>query len=988
MTFHPIIAEWFAKRFDAPTQPQTLGWPHIVVGENTLIAAPTGSGKTLAAFLACIDRLFRLGIQGTLQQETHVVYVSPLRALSNDMHRNLEQPLFEIQQCAADAGIEVPEIQVGLRTGDTSPSRRATLVRRPPHILVTTPESLYLLLTSVRGRESLRHVNTVIVDEIHALVRDKRGSHLSLTLERLQALVAESTHEPLQRIGLSATQKPIGRVAKFLTGARAETVASPCAIVNVGHERVLDLAIEVPDSELQAVCSVEQWANVNEQLVELIKEHRSTLVFVNTRRLAERVTHRLTELLGEDVVSSHHGSLATKRRLDTERRLKSGQLKAVVATASLELGIDVGYIDLVVQIGSPRSIAAFLQRIGRSGHALGLVPKGRIVALSRDELLESMALIRAVKCGTLDASRMPEAPLDILAQQIVAELVGREWNADELYAQFRRAYPYRALPREDFERTLEFLSEGITHHQGRSRALVHYDRVGKRLKSRKAARIVATCNGGAIPEIGSFRVVTEGDGIVVGSLDEDFAVESSSGDIFLLGNTSWRILYVRGGDVTVSDAHGAPPTVPFWRGEAPGRTVELSATISELRESLERQLSEMTHDQMSAQLAADTHCSIATAAQVVNYIATQNSAMGLVPTQKRVVFERFFDETGGMQLVVHAPFGGDICRAWALAMRKRFCVSFDFELQATADDNGFILSLGPQHSFPIESLFPMLTRNNVRELIEQALLFHPMFQTRWRWNVTRALQVDRMNSGKKVPPALQRFRSDDLLTAVFPKLTGCQEEHSGAHEIPDHPLMNQTVHDCLHEALDLDGLYDVLDNIQSGQITLIARDTREPSPFSYELLNSNAYAFLDGGEIQERRARAVSNRRSISVDEIGDLAWLDPAAIDQVRAEAQAIVRDADELHDMLLSRILLPETDMPTEWRDWIGELARQQRAASFEMDDGRAAWFAAERLHAIRALFPLARPNPQIESPEGVRTDWSSIDARVAIVRGSTLR
>ncbi len=736
--FHPLIQQWFRTRFAGPTEPQQRGWPHIATGRHTLIAAPTGSGKTLTAFLAAIDRLLKLALAGELEQRTYVVYVSPLRALSNDMHRNLEAPLDEIMQLAAETGLQVPPIRIGLRTGDTTPSQRAALVRKPPHILVTTPESLYLMLTAEKSRAKLNAVETVIVDEIHALVRDKRGSHLSLTLERLQAWC----ERPFQRVGLSATQRPIEDTARFLVGYQTRDESQlPCEIIDVGHQRELDLAIEIPPSELGAVCMHEQWAEVNERIAELINSHRSTLIFVNTRRMAERITHLLTELMGEDAVSSHHGSLAANLRLDTEQRLKEGKLKAVVATASLELGIDIGYIDLVIQIGSPRSIATFLQRVGRSGHSLGLIPKGRLFALTRDELYECMALLRAVRGGRLDRIPIPKAPLDILAQQVVAEVAVKEWNTDELFAAFRRAAPYHELSRADFDEVVRFLSEGVAHANGRSRVFLHHDQINRRLRPRPGARMAATMNGGAIGEVASYRVVAEPERTVVGTLDEEFAAESQAGDIFLLGNTSWRIQYVRGGEVTVTDAHGAPPSIPFWRGEAPGRTLELSAEVSRLREELEPLL----HDEESAAewLIAETGISPEAAAQAVTYAAAQKAALGLLPTGKRVVFERFFDESGGMQMLIHAPFGGRINTAWGMALRKRFCRSFDFELQATADDNGIILSLGPQHSFPLESMFGMLNPQTARNLVEQADLEVPTFQIRWRSRVTRSpLAVD------------------------------------------------------------------------------------------------------------------------------------------------------------------------------------------------------------------------------------------------------
>jgi len=780
----------------------------------------------------------------------------------------------------------------------------------------------------------------------------------------------------------------------------------------------------------------EQWAEINARLCELIQSHRSTLIFVNTRRMAERVTHQLTQLLGEDAVSSHHGSLAADRRHDTEQRLKTGRLKAVVATASLELGLDIGYIDLVVQLGSPRSIATFLQRVGRSGHALGLVPKGRLFALTRDELLEAMALVRAIRAGRLDAIVIPVAPLDILAQQIVAEVACGEWGTDELFALFRRAWPYRMLSRTDFDRVVQFLSEGISSSAGRGRVYLHHDQVGRRVRARPGARIVAATNGGAIPEIASYRVVAEPEQTVVGTLDEDFASESQAGEIFLLGNTSWRILHVRGNDVTVADAKGAPPSIPFWRGEAPGRTYELSEEVSRLREELEQRLDDPAVENW---LAAECCVTAAAAHQAAEYVRAQKAAIGLVPSQRRIVFERFFDETGGMQMVVHAPFGARINKAWGLAMRKRFCRSFDFELQATADDDGFVLSLGPQHSFPLESMFGMLNTRNVRALLEQALLAVPTFQTRWRWNVMRALLVQRFRDGKKVPPALLRFRADDLLTAVFPKLTGCQENVTGDLELPDHPLTLQTMHDSLQEAHDLDGLWCVLEQIEQGKIELVPRDTREPSPFCYELLNADPYAFLDGGEIAERRTRAVATRRSLTVESLGDLGRLDPEAIERVIEEARPLVRTDDELHDVLLSRVVVrafesaasatssafpplrkggaggvasyetfapPPQPSPTRgdgeytelagsesspafdtvlWHPLYTALAADRRATTIRRAGRAPLWAAAERLPAVLAAFPDAIAEPPLDVPEGVRRDWTAEEARVAMVRGS---
>ena len=986
--FHPVVVQWFQSRFAGPTEPQVEGWPHIHAGRDILIAAPTGSGKTLTAFLSAIDRLLRLAEAGELSDGIRVVYVSPLRALSNDMHRNLQQPLDEILALAAQSGLHIPQIRVGLRTGDTTASKRAAIVKHPPHILVTTPESLYLMLTSTRSRDVLKTVETVIVDEIHALVRDKRGSHLALSLERL----AEICPRKLQRIGLSATQRPIDQIAQFLVGVPNDrSIAAMPVIIDIGHQRQLDLGIETPSSDLGAVCMHEQWAEVNTRIVELINSHRATLIFVNTRRLAERLTHQLSEILGEDAISSHHGSLAYKHRQDTEHRLKSGQLKAVVATASLEMGIDVGYIDLVLQIGSPRNISTFLQRIGRSGHALGLTPKGRLFALTRDELIECMAMIRAIRQGNLDMIPIPAAPVDVLAQQIVAEVACQEWSSDELFALCRRAAPYRNLERATFDRVVGFLSEGLTPSAGRGRVFLHHDQVQRRLRARPGARMAAIANAGAIPEVFSIRVITEEDHTTVGTVDEHFGSETQAGDIFVLGNTSWRVRYLRGGDLFVSDAGGAPPSIPFWQGEAPGRTAELSAAVSLLREELERRVVDLTV--AKEWLIAEASVTPDAARQAVEYAAAQKAAIGLLPTCRRVVFERFFDESGGMQLVIHAPFGTRITRAWGLAMRKRFCGSFDFELQANADDDGIVLSLGPQHSFPLESMFPMLNCRNVQALFEQAILIVPIFLNRWRWNATRALQIPRSRNGKKVPPALQRFRSEDLLTAVFPKLTGCQENVVGDIEIPDDPLVQQTMDDCLHEAHDMEALKEVFAAVERGEIEFIARDTREPSPFSYELLNANQYAFLDGGEAAERRARAVTTRRSLSVDDVRDLGRLDAAAIAHVIADAQPLIRNADELHDSLLSRILLP-VEEGVEWSGWFQELAIQGRATlvTFSMQGmpaekkvrSRRAWAATERVPAVLAAFPDSRLAPDVIVPPGVRREWECTGARVAMVRG----
>jgi ATP-dependent Lhr-like helicase len=983
--FHPLVDAWFAERFAAPTDPQERGWREIAAGRHTLIAAPTGSGKTLAAFLVCLDGLVRRWTAGELEDKTYVVYVSPLKALSNDIHRNLEEPLAELAERFEAAGYGKLPIRAMVRTGDTPASQRQAMLRRPPHILVTTPESLYLLLTSEKSRQMLRGVETIIVDEIHALVRDKRGSHLALSLERLEALCAR----PPVRIGLSATQRPIDTIARFLVGMgrdlpSEESETPNCSIIDGGHVRELDLGIETPPSELSAVCSNEQWAEIYARLTELVATHRSTLVFVNTRRLAERVALHLGELLGADAVASHHGSLSRALRLSAEQRLKSGELKAIVATASLEMGIDIGYIDLVCQIGSTGNIATFLQRVGRAGHALHKIPKGRLFPLSRDELIESLALVRGVRKGGLDAIQIPDAPLDILAQQIVAAVACEEWDENELYALCRRAWPYRNLSRQDFDTIVHMLSEGVAPTAKRG-AYLHRDLINGRLRARRGARLAAITSGGAIPETAQYRVIAEPDRTFVGAVDEDFAVESLAGDVFLLGNTSWRVLYVRGGEVAVRDAEGAPPSIPFWLGERPGRTPELSSEVSQLREELATAVAQGPEaiDEASRMLQSECGATEWAAEQALRYVEIQLAAMGLVPTTEQIIFERFFDESGGMQLVIHAPLGSRINRAWGLALRKRFCRSFDFELQASADDDGIVLSLGPQHSVPIENLFKMLNSENVARLLEQALLAVPMFQVRWRWNLTRSLVVLRQQNGKRVPPHMQRFRSDDLMAAVFPETVGCLENHSGDVVIPDHPLVRQTMHDCLHEALDVDGLVGLLTRVGEGRVRFVGRDTREPSPFSYELLNANPYAFLDGAPLEERRVRAVATRRTLSPDDLRDLARLDPDAVAQVRSEAWPLVRSADELHDALLNLVTIDVLEAAA-WQPWLDELIAAGRATRVVRPQGRVLWIAAENWPIIQSAFNDAQADPPVSLPERLLRQVERAEAWMALVRG----
>ena len=933
---HPLVREWFVNKFGTPTEPQEQGWPQILARRNTLICAPTGSGKTLAAFLACIDGLVRKAIAGDLLDQTEVLYVSPLKALSNDIQKNLDAPLGEILQLARERGYLMPEIRTAVRTGDTLMHERRKMLDHPPHILVTTPESLYILLTAAKSREILRTVTTLIVDEIHAVADDKRGAHLALSLERLEAL----TPQPPVRIGLSATQKPIELVGQFLVGSERPAPV----IVEVAQRRQIDLAVEVPSSELGPIASNEMWDEIYARIAKLVQEHRSTLIFVNTRRLAERVGHNLAALLGEDAVASHHGSLSRQRRLAVEAKLKAGEIRALVATASLELGIDIGTVDLACQIGSPRSIAVALQRAGRSGHWRGAVPKCRFFATTRDELIECGALVRSMRRGELDQLQIPEAPLDVLAQQIVAACAAEDWQEDDLYTLVRRAFPYRNLPRKDFDEIVAMLSDGIAARRGRYGAYLHHDQVNHRLRGRRGARLAAITSGGAIPDNALYTVIAEPEGVVIGTVDEDFAVESLRGDIILLGNSSWRIRRVQSGSVLVEDAHGAPPNIPFWLGEAPSRTMELSQQVAAIREHVsqltataapksvaaaanglrsessadvpagilrlrpQQEPNSTPEENLDFPLPPSNHEPIAQGAQhsaaaaimflreecgmdqpgaeqTVEYIIAGRAVLRAVPTQQTIIAERFFDESGGMQLIIHAPFGGRINKAWGLALRKRFCRSFNFELQAAATENGINISLGEQHSFPLADVFHFLHSESVEELLEQAVLASPIFGTRWRWAAGRSLALLRFMGGKKVPPQIQRMRSDDLLAAVFPEAAACQENIEGDIQIPDHPLARETMKDALREAMDIDGLKQVLADIASGKINCLAVETPVPSQFSHEILNANPYAYLDDAPLEERRARAVEMRRTLPESVLSEIGRLDPAAIAEVREE-------------------------------------------------------------------------------------------------------
>lgn len=981
--FHPAVAGWFSRSFPAPTPAQAAAWPLIRAGRSTLVAAPTGSGKTLTAFLAAIDGLVQQGLaEGGLADATRVLYVSPLKALSNDIHINLEKPLAGITTELARLGLPALEIRTAVRTGDTPQAERNAMRKRVPHILVTTPESLYVLLGSASGREMLADVQSVIVDEIHAIAGNKRGSHLALSLERLEALC----NRPLVRVGLSATQKPIDAVARFLVG-----VERPCEIVDIGHGRARDLALEVPPVPLEAVMSNDAWALVYDRLAALAGEHRTTLVFVNTRRMAERTTRHLAERLGAEVVAAHHGSLAREQRLSAEQKLKRGELRVLVATASLELGIDIGDVELVCQLGSPRSISAFLQRVGRAGHQVAGVSKGRLFPSSRDDLIECAALLDAVRRGELDTLKIPDTPLDVLAQQIVAEVACREWEEEALLQLFRRAMPYAAVDDATFQALLRMLAEGYTTRHGTRGAYLHRDLATRSLRGRRGGRLTALTSGGTIADNADYAVLLEPQGLNIGTVNEDFAVESLAGDVFQLGNTSYRILKIESGRVRVEDAQGMPPSIPFWLGEAPGRSDELSFAVARLRDEIDRRLAEGAAvgrvdlspaiDWLTGTLGlAET-----AARQIVEYLARARSALGALPTQQRLVMERFFDESGGTQLVIHSPYGSRINRAWGLALRKRFCRTFNFELQAAATEDAIILSLSTSHSFPLAEVWRYLHSASAEQVLIQALLDAPLFGVRWRWIATTALALPRMAGGRKVAPQLQRMKSDDLLATVFPDQVACLENIVGEREIPDHPLVRQTLDDCLHEAMDSEGWLALLRRMEGGEVELLARDLPTPSPLAMEILGARPYAFLDDAPLEERRTQAVLARRWSDPESADDLGALDPEAIAAVREEAWPEARSADELHEALtaLGCIAEAETAAQPQWGEWLAELARGGRATRMQVAHDRVLWLPLERLMLLRAVYPQAPFQPHLQAPGGYDQPIEEEAALVELIR-----
>jgi ATP-dependent Lhr-like helicase len=734
-------------------------------------------------------------------------------------------------------------------------------------------------------------------------------------------------------------------------------------------------------------------------------------------------------------IAAHHGSLAKELRFDAEQRLKRGELKALVATASLELGIDIGDVDLVCQLSSPRSINAFLQRVGRSGHAVGGTPKGRLFPLSRDDLVECTALLDSVRRGELDRLKIPNLPTDVIAQQIVAEVAARDYGDTELYELLRGAYPCRDLTRAAFDDIVRMLAEGFATRRGRQGALLYHDAVNHTLRGRKGARLTAITSGGAIPDTADYQVMLEPEGVLVGTVNEDFAVESLAGDVFQLGNSSYRIIRVERSTVRVEDARGEAPTIPFWLGEAPGRTDELSSAVSRLRNELAARLADVNSGRRTADgeeeavsgsrlavsqsapgallppapspqspalhwLTNEVGLSDAAASQVIAYLASAHAALGCLPTQQTIVFERFFDEAGGMQLVIHSPYGSRINRAWGLALRKRFCRTFNFELQAAATEDTIILSLTTAHSFELIDVAKYLHPNTAREILIQALLAAPMFTTRWRWDASIALALPRFRGGKKVPAPLARMNAEDLLAAVFPDQVACGENLVGDIVVPDHPLVQQAVRDCLEEAMDIEGFERLLKGLSSGEILVAARDLTEPSPLALEVLSARPYAYLDDAPLEERRTQAVMSRRFIDPESAADIGKLDSEAIARVRKEAWPDASTADELHDALLWLTFVTDEEAQREpsWPALLHELMTRRRATKLRGRRARGAGpgseapissdpgivSTAERLPLFAAIFPGATFDPPLTVPPTHMKEWEREDALREVVRG----
>lgn len=889
--FNQVIKQWFANRFESPTPVQQAAWTKISSGKDILLSAPTGSGKTLAAFLSAINQLYEG--QANALTGLKVIYVSPLKALSNDININLQTPISEINALSGNSVV----ITAAVWTGDTAAYEREKIKKKPPHILVTTPESLYNIVTSKAGRAIMTGIETVIIDEVHSLASNKRGAHLLLTLMRVEALAIRRP----QRIAISATQRPIERMRRYVLHPDHSEV------VNLGHKREMDLSMQLPDSPLAPIMSNEQWAEVYEKLAQAIKQHATTLVFVNNRRLAERVAKHLAERVGEDVVTAHHGSLAKAHRLQAEQDLKAGKLKAIVATASLELGIDIGDVDLVCQLGSPGSIQAFLQRVGRSGHGVNRTPKGLIFPLTIDDLLESTALFRAIDNDQLESTEFPQQPLDVLAQQIVAEVSQHNWKAKQLYYLFKEASLYNDITEAQFYQVIQMLADGYSGRSTYQKALIFFDESNDELRPRRAASLTALLNGGTIPDQFDYDVRLLPEDLKIGTLNEDFSFDSIPGDIFQLGNHSYRILKVQTGTVFVEDAAGQPPNIPFWFGVQMWRSDELSHAVSELRVDLDGYINDKTSIEEIDKILPLNAIGLQ---QLLNYTQKSKDVLQVFPSQQDIVVERFFDGNDDMHLVIHSVYGSRVNRAWGLALRKKFCRQFNFELQAAALEDALILSLSSTHSFELETIQGYLNAGSVRDVLIQALLDTPFFVTQWRWNATVALAVKRRRGDKRVLPQFQRNEAEDLVAEIFPDQIACAENIAGSRTVPDHPLVEQTIKDCTEGIMDVCKLADILKNIDTGAINIHYVDSHTPSPTSLAIINARNYAFLDEAPAEERRTLAVQSQ---SLDQSFAHQNINHKDIESFNQKVKPKVRDLDEIEEYVyFMGLLWPDEALP----------------------------------------------------------------------------
>jgi ATP-dependent helicase Lhr and Lhr-like helicase len=939
--FSPKTRRWFEQAFAAPTPAQTLGWPAIARGGHTLIQAPTGSGKTLAAFLYGIDRLDPEPGRGL-----RLLYVSPLKALNYDIERNLRGPL---------AGLD-SELRVAVRTGDTPQKERAAMLREPPDILITTPESLFLLLTS-RARELLRSVETLIVDEVHAVAGTKRGAHLALSMERLDRLAGN----PIQRIGLSATQRPLEEIGRFVSGGRE------IELVDAGRAKELDLRVVVPLDDMREPEEQQSiWPSIYPKILELVRAHRSTIVFVNNRRLAERLALRLNELASTDgdageagaqtpreIARAHHGSLAREQRLEVEELLKRGEIPCLVATSSLELGIDMGAVDLVVQVESPKSVARGLQRIGRAGHELGAVSKGRIFPKFRADLLEAAVVARRMFDGAIEETKIPRNPLDVLAQQIVAMCADEEISVDELHALVRGAYPFADLSRVQLENVLDMLDGRYPSDEfAELRARIVWDRTGGVVRGRQGARRLAVTNAGTIPDRGLFGVHLVDGGGRVGELDEEMVYEARAGQTFLLGASTWRIEEITRDRVLVSPAPGVPGAVPFWKGEGVGRPYELGEAIG----AASRELAALPEEKALARLQEEHALDEQAARNLMTFLGEQQAATGAVPSDRTIVVERFRDEIGDWRLCILTPFGGRVHAPWALALGARLRESLGLETQAIWSDDGIAIHLPDADAAPpIDDV--MLDPDQVEELVTQEVGETALFGARFRENAARALLIPRRRPGERTPLWQQRLKAQSLLQV--------------ARRYPAFPVVLETYRECLQDVFDLPALKRLLTGLRTRQIDLVDVETASASPYAASLLFDYVanYMYEDDTPAAERRAQALSLDRDLlrellGQEELRDL--IDPGALAEVEEQLRGEPRTPDELHDLLRRRGDLREGEYP----DDLAEPLLDERRAVVVRVAGEERLIAAEDAgryrDALGAMPPGGLPEVFLESDD----------------------